>query len=89
MSGEGDRKKIAVALRYEAPSAPTVVATGRGLVADAILSSAREHGVSIEENPILAEALSRIELDAEIPEELYRAVAEVIAFVIRARNKIR
>ncbi|MBT9288012.1 EscU/YscU/HrcU family type III secretion system export apparatus switch protein [Prosthecodimorpha staleyi] len=86
---EDPRRRIAVALTYEAPSAPRVVATGRGPIADAIVAEARASGVAIEQNPVLADALSRIELDAEIPEELYRAVAEVIAFVIRARDRIR
>lgn len=81
---EPDRPAIAVALRYEAPNAPTVVATGRGYLAEAILERAREAGVVIEENPLLAEALSRLELDEEIPVELYRAVAEVIGFVLRS-----
>lgn len=89
MTDELDRKRIAVALSYEAPTAPRVVATGRGAVAEAILATAREAGVAIEENPELAEALARIELDAEIPEALYRAVAEVIAFVIRRRDRTR
>lgn len=89
MTDDPDRKRIAVALSYEAPTAPRVVATGRGPIAEAILATARESGVAIEENPDLAEALARIELDAEIPEALYRAVAEVIAFVIRRRDRIR
>ncbi|WP_181699268.1 EscU/YscU/HrcU family type III secretion system export apparatus switch protein [Chthonobacter albigriseus] len=76
--------RIAVALRYEAPNAPTVVATGRGYVADEIVERAREAGVAIEENPLLAQALSRLELDEEIPVELYRAVAEVVGFVLRS-----
>lgn len=75
---------IAVALRYDAPDAPTVVATGRGHVAEAILAAARDAGVPVEENPPLAAALSRLELDDTIPEELYRAVAEVVAAVLRA-----
>ena len=89
MTEETPQRRIAVALTYEAPSAPRVVATGRGPVAEAIVAAARQAGVAVEENPVLAEALSRVELDAEIPEELYRAVAEVIAFVIRARDRIR
>ncbi|WP_407051410.1 EscU/YscU/HrcU family type III secretion system export apparatus switch protein [Methyloraptor flagellatus] len=81
---EPDKPRIAVALRYEAPAAPRVVAKGRGAIADAILDKAAASGVVIEQNPLLATALSSVDLDAEIPEELYRAVAEVIAFVLRA-----
>ncbi|EJL26234.1 hypothetical protein, cytoplasmic domain of flagellar protein FhlB like protein [Caulobacter sp. AP07] len=75
--------RIAVALQYEEPNAPRVVATGRGWVGDKIVETAREHGVPIEENPALAQALSTIELDEEIPEALYRAVAEILGFILR------
>lgn len=75
--------QIAVALLYEEPNAPRVVATGRGWVGDKIIESAREHGVPIEENAALAQALSTIELDEEIPEALYRAVAEILGFILR------
>jgi flagellar biosynthesis protein len=75
---------LAVALAYEAPSAPKVVAIGRGALGEAIIETAREHGVPLEENPALAEALSRVELDDEIPEALFRAVAEIIGFILSA-----
>ena len=75
--------RIAVALQYDEPHAPRVVATGRGWVGDKIIETAREHGVPIEENPALAQALSTIELDEEIPEALYRAVAEILGFILR------
>ncbi|HWW25080.1 MAG TPA: EscU/YscU/HrcU family type III secretion system export apparatus switch protein [Caulobacter sp.] len=73
-----------VALQYEEPGAPRVVASGRGWVGDKIIETAREHGVPIEENPALAQALSTIELDEEIPEALYIAVAEILGFVLRS-----
>lgn len=78
--------RIAVALTYDFKGAPRVAAKGKGFVADAILKLAAEHNVSIEENPVLAEALSGVELDDEIPEALYRAVAEVLTFILRARR---
>ncbi|HLK23181.1 MAG TPA: EscU/YscU/HrcU family type III secretion system export apparatus switch protein [Caulobacteraceae bacterium] len=80
---EPDRKPLAVALRYDRPRAPRVVATGRGDVGRAIIEAAKAHGVPLEPNPELAEALASVPLDDEIPEELYRAVATVIAFVLR------
>jgi flagellar biosynthesis protein len=64
-----------------------VVAKGRGHIAESILEIAREHGISIEANPMLAEALSGVEIDQSIPHELYAAVAEVIGFVLRTRRK--
>ena len=78
-------RPIAVALRYEhgKDSAPQVTAKGQGAVAEAIVQKARQHGVPVEANAALAAALSRVELDQQIPRELYRAVAEVIGFVMR------
>ena len=76
-------RRLAVALRYTEPEAPKVVAVGRGWLGEKIVEAAREHGVPLEENPALAEALSHIELDVEIPEELYVAVAEILAFILR------
>ena len=64
------KNQIAVALQYDHPGTPRVTAAGRGAVAEAILAAAREHDVPIEENPALAEALSQVELDTEIPEAL-------------------
>lgn len=83
MSEEGSGKKIAVALQYDDDSAPVVTAKGAGSVAEQIEKVAREAGVPIEENPMMAEALSQIELDQEIPVELYQAVAVLIGFIMR------
>lgn len=78
-------RRTAVALHYEhgKDAAPRVTAKGQGAVAQAIIEAARAHGVAVETNALLAEALSRVELDQHIPPELYRAVAEVIGFVMR------
>ena len=75
-------RKRAAALRYDAAEggAPKVVAAGAGLIAERILELAREAGIPVREEPALAEALSRLELDAEIPSELYAAVAEVLVW---------
>jgi flagellar biosynthesis protein len=80
---ESARRRVAVALRYrrETESAPVVVASGRGLVADRILEVAREAAVPVHEDAALAESLGALEIDRPIPVELYEAVAEVIAFV--------
>jgi len=83
MSAPG-KSPLAVALSYEAPHAPRVVGLGRGWLGQKIIDTARKHGVPLREDPALAEALSTLELDTEIPEALYEAVAKVIAFVLRA-----
>ncbi|MEQ8655734.1 MAG: EscU/YscU/HrcU family type III secretion system export apparatus switch protein [Hyphomicrobiales bacterium] len=78
---------IAVALRYdEDGSAPIVVASGKGSLAERIITAAQEAGVAIDENPMLASALENAPLDEPIPEELYQAVAEVISWVLHARR---
>ena len=75
--------KKAVALLYDRgkSSAPEVAATGQGEVAEKILAAAAEAGIPIRQDPDLVEVLSRIPLGDEIPEELYQAVAEILAFV--------
>lgn len=80
---EARKAPLAVALAYEKPRAPRVVATGRGDVGQAIIDAAKDAGVPLKEDPALAEALSTIALEDEIPEALYKAVATVIAFVMR------
>jgi flagellar biosynthesis protein len=86
---QGGRRLRATALRYDPDSdgAPRVVATGAGEIARRILEIAREAGVPVREDPALAEALSRLELDQEIPSELYKAVAEVLVWAYNLDKK--
>ena len=81
--------ELAVALEYEKGSreAPRVIAKGRGLIAERIIALAEENDIVIEANPALAKALSGVELEEEIPVELFEAVAEIIGFVLRARAR--
>ena len=81
---EPDKRLLAVALRYDEPHAPKVVAVGRGLLGQKIIDTAREHGVPLEANASLAQALATIEVESEIPPELYEAIALIIAFVLNA-----
>lgn len=78
---------LAVALAYEKPGTPRVVAKGSGEIGRQIIETAQAHGVPIEQNAGLAAALSGVELDREIPVELYRAVAEVLGFVLRISRR--
>jgi flagellar biosynthesis protein len=84
-------KTLAVALSYDKSkdAAPRVVATGRGWLGQKIIDVAREHGVPLEQNPELAEALSVLELDEEIPDRLYHVVAQILGFVLRASGHLR
>lgn len=85
MTDEPKATSLAVALQYDKESdrAPRIVAKGRGLIAEQILAIATENDIVIEANPVLAEALSHVEVDDTIPVELYEAVAAVIGFVLR------
>jgi flagellar biosynthesis protein len=88
MSAES-RNQLAVALHYDRTGAPRVVAKGRGSIGAKIIEVANAHGIPIEENEVLAGALSNVELGDEIPAELYKAVAEVLIFVLRLTGRIR
>ena len=83
------RNKLAVALHYDQTGPPLVVAKGKGVIGARIIELAREHDIPIEENEVLAGALSHVEIGDEIPPELYKAVAEVLVFVLRLSGRIR
>ena len=82
MSGPDGRPKRVAAIRYErgVDAAPRVVAAGSGHVADRILELAQANGVSVREDPALAEALAKLQLEADVPPELYAAVAEALVW---------
>lgn len=71
----------AIALHYSGKNAPKITASGRGLIADQIIEIARENQVPVHEDPALAAFLAQIPIGDEIPEDLYAAVAEVLAFI--------
>lgn len=82
MAKDDPRRRNAVALAYQSgSSAPRVVAKGRGVLAETIIARAKEAGVFVHESPELVTLLMQVDLDKHIPPELYRAVAEVLAFV--------
>jgi len=79
------KKTRAVAVKYEADkdAAPRVVAKGRDFIAEKIIEAARIHGVPLYQDKNLVQVLEALDLDTQIPPELYRAVAEVLAFIYR------
>lgn len=81
-SGENMKKAVAVKYLPELP-APFIVAKGKGALARKIEEIAREHGIEIVENALLAERLQAIELGDYIPEDLYRVIAEILIFAQR------
>ena len=78
-----DKQKKAVALKYEPGSdtAPKVVAKGKGPTAERIIEIAREHNIFVHNDPDLIEILSELDLNDEIPPDLYLIVAELLAFI--------
>ena len=83
-----DDRLLAVALAYASgDGAPKVVAKGRGLIAEEIVSRAREHGVYVHESKELVALLSQVDLDDHIPPQLYVAIAELLAWLYRLEQK--
>jgi flagellar biosynthesis protein len=82
MSENGKRRQNAVALAYgTGDRAPKVVAKGQGLVAEKIMERAKEAGVFVHESKELVSLLMQVDLDREIPPALYRAIAELLAWL--------
>lgn len=78
----------AVALAYQTgASAPTVVAKGRGLIAQAIIDRARENGIYVHQSQELVALLMQVELDKDIPPVLYRVVAELLAWLYHVEQQ--
>lgn len=82
-------RQIAVALRYitEKENAPRVIAKGKGWLAEQIIKLAKEHNIHVHEDTDLAEVLVKLDLGELIPPELYKAVAEILAYIYKM-NKI-
>lgn len=86
---EGGEQYKSVALTYnpETDNAPKVIASGRGEIAQRIVEIAIEHGIHIHEDPDLVEALSQLDLNDEIPVDLYIVVSELLIFVYSLNQK--
>jgi len=85
-----EQENIAVALKYDGSvmNAPQVVASGKGFIAEKIIEAAREFDIPVESDPVLAEALSQMDLGQEIPPELYQVVAEILVFIMETDRKL-
>ena len=86
---ERTETKLAVALHYDRKGAPRVTAKGTGAIGTKIIEVAKANDIPIEENEVLAGALSNVEIGEEIPVELYKAVAEVLVFVLKLTRPAR
>ncbi len=83
MKTSRSRQKRAAALKYQSKldNAPKVIAKGKGKVAEKIIEIAKEHNIYIHDDPDLIEVLYQLDLNEDIPSELYVVVAELLAFV--------
>jgi flagellar biosynthesis protein len=83
------KQKRAVALRYDPQrdKAPKLVAKGKGHVADQILALARKNYVPVRQDPNLVQVLSKLNIDQEIPPQVYKAVAAILSFLYRVNRR--
>lgn len=82
MKNSGGQAKKAAALAYkEGDYAPRVIAKGQGVSAEAIIALAKENGIYIHESPELVSLLMKVDMDRYIPDELYQAIAELLAWI--------
>jgi flagellar biosynthesis protein len=87
---EQPKKQKAVALHYDREiqgEAPRIKAKGTGFVAEQIIQLAKDNNIPIQEDPALVEILSRLDLDQQIPAELYGVVAEILAMVYQLEKR--
>jgi flagellar biosynthesis protein len=82
------RKAAAISYKPEKDAAPKIIAKGSGAIAEKIVTIAKEHNIPLRDDPQLVEMLSALDLYQEIPPDLYRAVAEVLAFVYKMTKKV-
>ncbi len=82
--------RVAAAIQYNPDDrAPRLTAKGSGWLAEKIISLARKNGIPIKEDPNLVQVLAKLDIDQEIPPELYRAVAEILAFIYSLNHQWR
>jgi flagellar biosynthesis protein len=87
MNHELSRQTVALRYAPKRDAAPKLVAKGRGFLADKLLELARLHNIPIRHDRNLVQILSRLDLEEEIPTEVYQAVAEILAFIYRLSGR--
>ena len=85
------KNTIAAAIKYDdkRDAAPKLTAKGRGSIAEKIIKLAMEHNIPIRKDPALVQILSRLDIDEQIPPEIYKAIAEILAFVYSVNEQYR
>ena len=89
MSGKKYSLKSAVSIQYKGKTAkaPKITAKGKGLMGEKIVALAKEHGIPIKEDPDLVHLLSQVDINEEIPPDMYRVVAELLAFIYKINQE--
>ena len=89
MKQESSTRRQAAALRYEPKQdrAPRLIAKGQGALAEKLIELARQHDIPIRQDKNLLQILSRLDLNEEIPSQVYQVVAEILAFIYRLSNR--
>ncbi|MCP4342028.1 MAG: flagellar biosynthesis protein FlhB [Desulfobulbaceae bacterium] len=82
-------KAVAILYNENESAAPKIVASGKGIIAEKIIATAKDAGIHIQEDANLVELLSKVDVGEEIPTELYQTVAEVLAFVYKINEKFK
>ena len=85
---EKSKKAAALGYRHQVDNAPILLAKGQGVIAQRIIEVAKQFNIPLKRDPALIEVLSELDLDREIPPDLYRAVAEILAYVYKMTNKL-
>ena len=83
----GRQTAVALTEGEELGDAPTISASGRGILAEKIIQLALQNDIKVREDSALAEMLAKIDLDSPIPSEAFMAVAEILSYVYRANGK--
>jgi len=85
------KNTIAAVIKYDdkRDAAPKLTAKGRGSIAEKIIKLAMEHNIPIRKDPALVQILSRLDIDEQIPPEIYKAIAEILAFVYSVNEQYR
>ncbi len=86
-----NKKLKAAALKYEKfkDNAPKIVAKGKGYIAEKIIEIAKENNIPIKEDPDLIEMLYKLDIYEEIPEELYKVIAEIFAYIYKISGDMK
>ena len=88
-SSSAPKKAVAILYKDGEGSAPKVIASGKGTIAEKIIETAEAAGIHIQQDANLVELLSKVDVGEEIPVELYQTVAEVLAFVYKVNNRFK